>query len=218
MSAECSGRLGRYGDMQLLWLAPLALVLACGAPREPLRSTSTTAPPPVVVTAAPAASGAVTPCVPGPPLVALDMYKQLEKYAWSLYLSADEEAPAPTTFGSCTVNKNVVRAADGTVVAELGCGVRVLSPGIVDDLGLQLGARGQDVLDRKPKPVQPLVCTANGPDQVRCHFERAADSDTDASWYVMAGRIGDDVLTGDAATRWFSTATVVEIEVSVWCH
>lgn len=150
--------------------------------------------------------------------MANELYKQLEAYSWSVYLGPDEAPPPPTTFGTCTVNRNIVRAADGTIVAELGCGVRVLAPGIVDDLGLQLGARGQDVLDRKPKPVQPLVCTANGPDQVRCRFEREPDRDTDSSWYVLAGHLGEDVLTGEAAARWFGPARIVEIEVSVWCH
>lgn len=205
--------------MPLAKVLPLVLVVACGAPD--VRRASPPTAPRGAAPATPVASPSTTPCFPGPPLAALDVYHRLEKYAWSLYASAEDEerVPPATTFGSCTVDRNVVRAADGTVVAELGCGVRVLSRGILDDLGLQLGAHGQDVLDRKPKPVPPLVCTANGPSQVRCHFERPEDSDTDASWYVLAGSLGDaDVLEGERAVRWFSTATVVEIEVSVWCH
>lgn len=159
-----------------------------------------------------------TPCFPGPPLVAADMFKALEKYAWSLYLGPDEPAPPPTTYGSCKVDRNRVTSADGKLVAELGCGVRVLSPGILDDLGLQLGAHGQDVLDRKPKPVRPMTCMANGPDQVRCMFERGEDEDTDASWYVVAGSFAGDVLTGPAASAYFAARPIVEIEVSVWCH
>ncbi|MEO7097108.1 MAG: hypothetical protein ABI175_27860 [Polyangiales bacterium] len=159
-----------------------------------------------------------TPCFPGPPLVATEMFKTLEKYAWSLYLGPDEAAPPPTTYGSCTVNRNIITSAAGRTVAELGCGVRVLSPGIVDELGLQLGARGQDVLDRKAKPVPALSCMANGPDQVRCMFERRDDKDTDETWYVVAGTLSEDVLTGPAARRYFATRSIVEMEVSVWCH
>lgn len=50
--------------------------------------------------------------------------------------------------------------------------MRVLVPGIKDDLGLELGkgARGQDVLDRSPDH-PPMTCWANGPDQTRCRFE-----------------------------------------------
>jgi hypothetical protein len=184
----------------------LALVLGCGSPTK--QPAAPVAPAPV----------STTPCFPGPPLLASNMYTALEKYAWSLYLGEDEPAPPPTTYGTCKVDRNIVSSADGKPVAELGCGVRVLSPGIQDDLGLQLGARGQDVLDRKPKPVRPLTCMANGPDQVRCMFARAEDSDTDSTWYVVAGTLSEDVLTGAAATRYFATRPVVEIEVSMWCH
>jgi hypothetical protein len=76
----------------------------------------------------------------------------------------------------------------------------------------------EDVLDRKPRPHQPLTCKANGPDQVRCNFERAPDSDTDSSWYVVAGTLDEDVLTGDAAVAFFAPRTLVELDVSVWCH
>lgn len=160
----------------------------------------------------------VTPCMPGPPLAAKDLYAALEPYAWSLYLREDEPAPPPTTYGTCRVERNKVSAADGTPVAELGCGVRILVPGIVDELGLQVGARGQDVLDRAPKPLRPMTCMGNGPEQVRCMFERREDQDTDGTWYVVAGSISEDVLTGRAARSYFAARRVVEIEFSVWCH
>jgi hypothetical protein len=188
----------------MIRIVPLVLVLGCGS--------AAPAPP-----AAPASISS-TPCFPGPPLVAGAMYEALEKYAWSLYLSENEPAPPPTTYGTCKVERNVVSAADGKVIAELGCGVRVLSPGILDDLGLQLGARGQDVLDRKRKPVRPLTCMANGPDQVRCTFERELDSDTNSTWYAVGGALAEDVLTGDAATTYFAPRSIVEIDVSMWCH
>ena len=190
----------------MIRILPLALLLGC----------SSSAKEPMVAAPGPVAS--TTPCFPGPPLVATDIYKALEKYAWSLYLSEDEPAPPPTTYGTCKVDKNRVTSADGKLVAELGCGVRVLAPGILDDLGLQLGARGQDVLDRKPKPAHPMTCTANGPDQVRCMFGRGEDEDTDSTWYVVAGALAEDVLTGAAASTYFAARPIVEIEVSVWCH
>ena len=195
-----------YRCIDMIRILPLALILGCG---------STTKESPV---AAPAPVASTTPCFPGPPLVAKDMFKTLEKYAWSLYLSAAETAPPPTTYGSCKVDRNIVTSADGKVVAELGCGVRVLSPGILDDLWLQLGARGQEVLERKPKPVHPMTCMANGADQVRCMFERGEDEDTDSTWYVVAGTLAEDVLTGAAASTYFAARPIVEIEVSVWCH
>jgi hypothetical protein len=192
----------------MIRILPLALVLGCGS----------SAKAPMVTAPAHASVASTTPCFPGPPLVATDIYKALEKYAWSLYASADDPAPPPTTYGSCKVDKNIVSSADGKVVAELGCGVRILWRGIRDDLGLELGARGQDVLDRKPKPVHPMTCTANGPDQVRCMFGRGEDEDLDSTMYVVAGTLTEDVLTGPAASTYFAARPIVEIEVSVWCH
>lgn len=164
------------------------------------------------------AAASDTPCISGSPLAAKDLHARLEPYAWSLYLRDDEPGPPPTTFGTCKVVRNKVSAADGTPVAELGCGVRILVPGIVDELGLQVGARGQDVLDRQPKPLRPMTCMANGADQVRCMFARGENEDTDATWYVVAGSLSEDVLTGRAARSYFAARRVVEIEFSVWCH
>jgi hypothetical protein len=189
-------------------------LLGCGAtptaPKAPVPNTSVKAP----------VTPTENPCFANKPaIVAAEMWKTLEKYSWSVYLSEEEQAPPPTTFGSCKVERNKV-TSNGTLVAELGCGVRVLSRGILDDLGLQIGARGQDVLDRKPKPVPGLACMANGPDQVRCHFDRAEDSDLDASWYVVSGKLGkdDDALTGNAAREFFASRTLIELDVSIWCH
>jgi hypothetical protein len=163
-------------------------------------------------------SRADTPCISGPPLAAADIHQKLERYAWSLYDGVDAEPPPPTTFGSCSVERNVVRAADGSVVAELGCGVRVLKRGIRDDLGLEIGAHGRDVLARKRRPLAPLTCLPNGPDQARCRFDRdEPDVDLDPSWYVVAGRL-DETLTGEAATAFFAPRELVELHVSMWCH
>lgn len=183
-------------------------LLACGA---------TAAAPKAAKSVAPAMTN--NPCFEGkPPIVASDLWKTLEKYSWSVYLSEDEQPPPPTTYGTCKVDRNKVTKPDGTLVAELGCGVRVLVPGVQDGLGLELGAKGNDVLARKPKPQPPMTCLANGPDHVRCHFERPEGSDTDSDWYVVAGQLGEDALTGDAARTFFASRTLTEIDVSIWCH
>ncbi|MCB9562534.1 MAG: hypothetical protein H6708_19185 [Kofleriaceae bacterium] len=168
--------------------------------------------------AAAAPASAATPCFPdAPALAAADVYQQLERFAWAAYDNPDE--PAPTgTFGTCRVERNVVRDAAGAVVAELGCGVRILQPGITDGLGLQLGARGDEVMARTSRAVDSLVCVANGPDRVRCSFARRDDEDTDPDWYVVAGQLDDDVVTGAAARAFFGPRALVELDVSVWCH
>ncbi len=191
-------------------LLALVAVAGCGS--------SSPAPSPVVPSAPPASR---VPCFPErtEPLVALDMYRQLEKHAMSWMMPDDERVP-PEPYGTCQVASSQLRAADGTLVAELGCGVRILVPGIRDDLGLELGtgARGQDVLDRLPAPTPPLTCWANGPDQTRCRPDRADDSDTDASSYVVAGSFAGDALTGEEALAFFAPRPLVELDVSVWCH
>jgi len=160
---------------------------------------------------------APTPCFPdGPALRASAIYEKLETFSWSLYAAAGDIKPHGT-FGSCTVAGNIVTDADGSTVAELGCGVRILTTGIVDDLGLEIGATGQDVLDRKPRPQQPLTCFPNGADQTRCMFDRPPDHDTDGTMYVVTGSL-DEPITGAKAAKHFASRTIVEIHTSVWCH
>jgi hypothetical protein len=165
--------------------------------------------------AAPAAAPK-PPCFPdGPPLEASALYQQLERHAMSFM--QPESAPPPEAFGTCKVSGTMVRAADGTPVAELGCGVRILTRGIRDDLGLELGARGQDVIDRTPAPRPRMFCTANGPGQARCGLERTEEDDLDGTAYVVAGDV-DDVLVGADAEAFFGPKTIIEIHTSVWCH
>lgn len=186
------------------------VVAACsGAGRAPT-------PPPVAAPARPTAATHETPCKPGPPLVASELYTALQRFAQP-YGTIDDPLPSGT-FGTCTVKDGQVRTADGRLVAELTCGVRITSPGIADELGLQLGARGQDVLDQKPRPQTELACRANGPTQVWCQFERPPDHDTDGTSYIVEGTLSEDVLVGDAARAFFAPRTLVEIHYSAWCH
>ncbi len=189
---------------RLFVLALLACGATAAAPKQPTSKPERTR----------------NPCFEAsPPIAAADLWKALEKYSWSVYQSAEEKPPPPTMYGSCKVDRNKVTTTAGTLVAELGCGVRVLVPGIRDSLGIELGtATGKDVLERRPKPTTPLTCLANGHDQARCHFDRAENADTDSDWYVVAGQVGDEPLTGDAATKFFSDKRLVELDVSIWCH
>lgn len=144
------------------------------------------------------------------------MHAQLEEYASSLYNEPDLPVPKGR-FGTCSVVGNVVTVERGSIVAELGCGVRLVRTGIVDDLGLEIGATGQDVLDRKLRPTEPLRCFPNGAAQTRCMFERAPDGDTDGTAYVVDGATSEPVR-GAAAVTYFASRTIVEIHVSAWCH
>ena len=156
------------------------------------------------------------PCFPmKPELRAADIYKELEKYSAAWYLGAEDSFPPPKAWGTCTVERGQIFDANGKLVAELSCGVRVVSPRIVDELGITIGARGKDVLARNAGPLQ---CVANGADQVRCMLPRRDGADVDANSYVVRGELGEDVLTGDAANAFFAEREIVEMLVSVWCH
>ncbi len=165
----------------------------------------------------PVATPPQTPCFPDQPVLrASKIYKDLEKFSWSMH-DQPGTTPPTGTFGTCTVEGVRVLAADGSLVAELGCGVHILKPRIVDDLGLQIGATGKHVLARTPKPQQPLTCFPNGPNQARCRFDRPPDSDTDGTMYVVKGTL-EEPLTGAKARTFFASRKVVEIHTSVWCH
>ncbi|MBK9030728.1 MAG: hypothetical protein IPL61_05210 [Myxococcales bacterium] len=166
------------------------------------------------------APASVTPCFPDrPPLDAGDLLRQLEQHAW--WWAQDEaELPPPEAFGTCTVHRGQIHSADGVVVAELGCGVQIFVPGIHDEVGIELGARGADVMARWTAPHGPMLCTGDGPDQARCGYERPEDGDTDLTRYVVAGALPPDVdaLTGADAEVFFAPRRVVQIHYSGWCH
>ncbi len=188
---------------------------AASAPPGVARAPVAGAPGPTASPAASAAAGA--PCTAGPSLEASALYRRFERHAG--WWSEGDEAPPPEPFGTCTVHRGELRAADGGLVAGLGCGVTIHVPGIRDDLGLELGARGRDVLARWTAPRGRLVCIGNGPDQTRCRFDRADDGDPDHTAYVVAGGLGAvEALAGAAAEAFFAPREIVEIWHSVWCH
>src|SRR5262245_24793882 len=142
------------------------VVLACGGST----STPTPQPPPVVALpdASPTTSGGA-PCQPQRDvLIATEVYKQLESM---IPIMGEETKSKRGTFGTCSVVDGKILTADNKLVGELGCGLRILVPGIRDDLGLELGATGADVLAKKKQPVPTLRCLPNGPDQARCMFD-----------------------------------------------
>lgn len=213
--AEQPGPQVRYGLTMTRFTVAALVLAACHA------APTVQAPPatPPSAPAPPAATGGA-PCFPDRAVLdGAAVFKQLEQYG--VMFQGNEPAAAPrTTFGACTVAEGKIRDAAGATLAEINCGLDILAPGIHDDLGLVLGARGQDVLARLPAGHGPLVCRANGPGQVRCNPARREDDDNEASWYVATGALpaGTDVLTGADAEAFFAPLVVIEIEMSVWCH
>jgi hypothetical protein len=130
------------------WLIVAGLA-ACGGGPRPAAAPAPAAPsPPTAAPPTAAPTAGANPCFDGaPPLVAGELHGRLEKHTWSWSQDGDE-VPPPERLGTCTAHRGKLVTADGTVVAELGCGVQIFTRGIRDDLGLEIGARGADVIER----------------------------------------------------------------------
>lgn len=167
---------------------------------------------------APAPKPPTAPCFADRALLtAREVYDANRQHA--LGIGSVEDPPTPASmYGTCRAEAGKITDAGGALVAEVGCGVRIVQRGITDELGLQIGVRGADVLAAKPKPHTELRCYASGPTQIWCEFERAEDQDTDGTSYIVDGTITEDALVGDAALAYFSPREVVEIHYSAWCH
>ena len=193
-------------SIAMIHVCVLALV-ACGSAARP-------SPPPPP----PQAPSGGAPCFAAKAeLRAGDIYKELEQYSAAWYLGDEDKFPPPKQWGTCTVARGQIHDASGALVAELTCGLRVMSPRIVDQLGIEIGARGKDVLARSPN-APPLQCVSNGDGHARCRFARPEGAETDGNSYVVRGELDGDILTGDAANAFFADREIVEMLVSVWCH
>jgi len=202
----------------LLVLAVLGVSAETRAEPDPKRPAKPA--PAKAATAKPAKAS--TPCFPTQkkPLVALEIHKKLENHVTSLHDSKDESLTS-IAYGTCKLTGNELREADGSLVGELGCGMRVVRRGIADGLGIQVGAHGRDVIARKPKPLPALTCTSNGEGKAICRFASGAHAATSVdahpdSYIVMGGL--DEVLTGAEALAFFREREIAEILVSFWCH
>ena len=161
------------------------------------------------------------PCFAGaPPLIADKVHEQFEPHAELSWAGSGNGPPPAETFGTCTVHDGKIRAADGTVVAQIDCGLDIHTRGIRDSLGIEVGARGADVLAAWTRPHGPMVCVGNGPSQTRCRFKRTHAHELPATSYVIAGSLpsGSDALSGLPAERFFAEREIVHIGHNVWCH
>jgi hypothetical protein len=164
----------------------------------------------------PAVAESRHPCFPNKPAVAAqDLHSALDVYTYQ-YVEGDK-LPPPIKYGTCRVSAGKVVAANGGLVAGLGCGTRVVVPGIRDDYGLEIGAFGKQVLDRI-QPDRALVCVSNGPRQVRCIFASVLEENRSGPSYVVAGMLKTDQLTGDDARKFFASRRLVELHVVATCH
>lgn len=196
-----------------------ALVTACGSASAPLDPPAA-APiePPRAAPEPDAATGpGGAPCFDGPPLVASTVYRDLERYSSSPDFW-DGRSPMPRRqYGSCTVEEAVIRRADGREVAQLTCGIRVQEPGLLDHLGLQVGAPGRQVIERSPKAADRLVCVAAG-DRGHCWVRPQYDAGEPVARYTVLGAPESELLEGAAAVDYFAPRAIESFRMTIYCH
>jgi hypothetical protein len=182
----------------------------------------THAPAPAPVPTATAVPGLTrAPCGLGNrPLEASWIYHQVEGH---IRTSTEGEIVHPVQLGSCVFDGETLSESgpnySRVVVAEIGCGVRILRPGVLDHAGFEVGVTGAEVVERRAGEGR-MHCRANGPDHARCWFQPFASdgNESNPSEYVVAGTVGDEDLVGDKAIGFFSIRTVTEMLANVWCH
>jgi hypothetical protein len=111
-----------------------------------------------------------------------------------------------------------VRTADGVEVAQLHCGIEIKAPGLVDHLGLQVGAPASDAVAGHPHAQERIICADDEPGRTRCWFE-ARDDQGELAHYVVEGSLNsEEVWRGARALAFFRTRRIVQMTVRMWCH
>ena len=154
-------------------------------------------------------------------LVGSEVWRDVGAYA--IGMSSDE--PPSGTYGTCTIKNGQLRDANGTLLAEIHCGITVYTPGIVDHLGFEIGARGADIAAEHA--TQDTMCWHDFTDDdgvakhTRCWFF-ANEGEEAGSHYSVAGLAAampeQGPLRGAAARGFFTSRTVSHFTVRMSCH
>lgn len=103
-------------------------------------------------------------------------------------------------------------------MAQLNCGIEVMRRGLVDHLGLQVGATGKQVIERTHALGGGLVCTPWG-QGVGCFFEPAGQEEQPIARYLVPKSLPSGaVLRGEAAERFFARQRIRSFHMTVYCH
>ncbi len=151
-------------------------------------------------------------------LVASEVYRDLEAHA--VAFGDEDAAPPAARYGTCTIHKGQLTDARGRLVAELTCGLTVYVPGIIDNLGFEIGAHGNDVAAEHHDG--DVMCWDEGNGHARCWFqtddgaEAAAHYSFKASIDTRAGETGP--LKGRDARTLFESRDVAYFTQRMWCH
>jgi hypothetical protein len=147
-------------------------------------------------------------------LVGAEIWHDLTQYA--VGMSSDD--PPRGTYGTCTIEHGQLRDARGTLLAELHCGITVYAPGIIDDLGFEIGARGSAIAAEYP--THDMLCWGDDDTHTRCWFQ-TGDGEEPGSHYIVAGVLDKDdrePVRGAAARGFFTSRTVSHFTVRITCH
>lgn len=182
------------------------------------------APTPVDAAPAPVKRRAGNPCFPERgPLVADEVRQELDDFAACQWLEGDPPLRSGR-YGRCKVAEGVLHGPAGEPVAELGCGIRIMSRGFVDHIGLQVGASGRRVIAGHRAERDTILCTwgqSEPTPTTRCWFD---DDDLDGdgycgrAHYIIAGAPPADVVVGDQALALLGAARIVEFSMRGFCH
>jgi len=150
-------------------------------------------------------------------LVATEVATDLAAYAQ--YMGDDDKPPPKSRYGTCTIDEHQLRDASGKLVAELGCGITVYVPGIIDSLGFEVGDPGREVAAAHDAldPSRKLICVAEETTHTRCWYT-SGDGQEHASHTFAVPHTGDEPLQGSAARAVFDAHPIARFVESNSCH
>lgn len=167
--------------------------------------------------AAPASAGKRSTCFDGPPLVAGNVWYHLRHFSASQDFW-DGESPLPEgRYGRCAVKGGMLFDPRGRRLAKLHCGIEVERRGLIDHLGLEVGALGKQVIERTRPENEELVCTGYTGGS-RCYYHSDRGHEPPARYIVGRTLAGGAVLRGKAAERFFRDQRIKTIFVTMSCH
>lgn len=147
-------------------------------------------------------------------LVASEVLADLAAYV--VYMGdPDVKPPPPGRYGTCTVKDGKLRDARGRLVAEIGCGLSAYVPGIIDDLGFEVGASGREIAKEREVGAANVLCVQYDEHITWCWFLR--DDGEEHGRYGFATKI-DDAIRGDEARKLFDTGTITALMYQGSCH
>jgi hypothetical protein len=156
------------------------------------------------------------PCVDDAgPLDAAEIFHALEAYANYVELMPGD-TPRDGTWGRCAIAGGIVRNPAGDPIAELTCGITAFVPGLADERGFEVGARGADVVAAYGDA--RAACQDDYEGHTECWFGAFDPDEAPVSHYIVDGPPPATTITDDDAREYLAARTVRAVQVRVYCH